>query len=394
MRRLLITLILLALVLGAVWAGGETLLARELRRALDDSPATAGADVVMPDAPAGPAPLGFLITEMTASRVTPLRNPTRFGVNLLDLRIGSTHGAVTLPRVGAYAPLMRPNELRLDLPDNGTLETGGQVLALGLEAPRAIARLDPLGGLVVSRVEIDATALTLDGGRLSGPLDLDARMAPLGADSPAQARMAYDITANLSGIELSTLPALGGVDLPMDGLPTGLLALQGEARVWLDGTTAPGALTSGIYPAITGLRTGEVAVSIGDGLHATVIADLRADPQGRAEGRVMVYSRDASRLLDHVVQLGYMTDRQRRLAVGMLRLISDSVGNKAPVDMGREALLTSDPAQAQELLVRQNMFRAAESGELRLPLTFENGVMHLGSIALGPAPLMGAAPQP
>ncbi|MDF3606049.1 DUF2125 domain-containing protein [Paracoccus sp. DMF-8] len=390
MRRLLITLILLALVLGTIWAGAETLLARELRRTLAGGAATT--DIAMPDPMAGSVPPGFLVTDMTAARATPLRNPARFGVNLLDLRIDSTHGTLTLPRVGAFAPLRRPNELRLELPGNGIIETAGQTLPLGLQAPRVVARLDPLGGLVVSRMEIDAAGLTLDGRKLSGPLDLDARVAPSGADSPAQGGMAYDVTAHLSGVDLSALPALGGVDLPIEGLPTGPLSLQEKARFWLDGTTAPRALASGVYPAITGLRTGEVALSMGEGLQATVIADLHADAQGRAGGQVMVYSRDASRLLDHVVQLGYLTDGQRRLAMGMLRLISDSIGDATPVDAGREALMTADPAQAQELLARQTMFRPAQNGELRLPLKFEDGVMYLGTIALGPAPLIGAAP--
>lgn len=365
MRRLLVILILCALVLGGLWAGGQSLLARELRQALEGGLPAAG-------------------MTFTAEGVTPLRDPRRFGAGLHDLRVDAPQAVLSLPETRIYVQLTRPNEIQLDLPASATVETAGQVLPLGLEAPQVMARLAPLGGMTVSRARIAAQGVTLDGRDLSGPLSLNARMVSLGADSPDRAQMAYDMDIDLAGLEPAALPLV-----PTDSLPLGPLALRGQARVWLDGTTAPQDLAAGQIPALAGLRSADLQLAMGD-LRATVIADLASDAQGRAEGQVMIYSDDGGRLLDQAVRAGYLSEGQRRLVQGMLTLIAANRAERAETGTGT----ATETAGAGSGADSENLFRPAAPGELRLPLRFAEGRMLLGTIDLGPAPFIAPPVQP
>lgn len=354
MRRLPIFLAVLAVVLVSLWAVGETLLAREARRMLQDQP------------------------EVQATSIRPLRNPARFGLGFDDLRIAAPQGDIVLPQVALALRSLQPNELSLDLPERGQIGVAGRMLDIGLTAPLARLRVAPLNQLTISRAEIAARQVTLDGAALSGPLSIRADLTAMGSDSPQAAMIAYDVDVAVAGLDLTAWP-----DVPPS--LAGPLSLEGKGLVWLDALTSPQSLSSGVMPGLAGLRMAESRVAFGN-LHGSVAADLRADAQGRMDGQIVIYTREAEPMLSHAVTAGYLSEAQKTFVLGMLSQISRNTAN-GDAGSSLAAIDSSDPEAAQELARRRPDFRAPVAGELRLPIRFADGMMRLGSVDLGPAPL-------
>ena len=130
MRRLLAPLIVLALILGGLWLGGESLMAQQLRRIAAGQPA---------------AELGA---------VQELREPGRIGVRALALGMQTDLGRVELPQAELWLSPLRPTELRLALPPGATLDPGSGPVALGLGDAAARLRVQPLNGLAMASAGI------------------------------------------------------------------------------------------------------------------------------------------------------------------------------------------------------------------------------------------------
>ena len=117
MRRLLIVTILFLLVLGGLWLGGETLLARELRKLAAEDPA------------------------IEVAAVSELREFRRIGVHLTDLQIEKPAGSLTLPMLDLWLSPAHLTEARLALPPQAILDTGAGPMTLGLAGTARVARL-------------------------------------------------------------------------------------------------------------------------------------------------------------------------------------------------------------------------------------------------------------
>ena len=134
----------------------------------------------------------------------------------------------------------------------------------------------------------------------------------------------------------------------------------------------PAALASAAPPQVAGLRIDGAELRLGD-LSARAVGQLAADAQGRAQGLVALYTRDANGLIEAGAAAGLIPENARRLAGTMLRAVSTM---PLPETASEE---TADwPAPAPD--------------ELRLPILFSDGRASLGPIPLGPAPQLRALP--
>ncbi|RDW13196.1 DUF2125 domain-containing protein [Paracoccus thiocyanatus] len=336
MRRLLAPFLLVLLLLGGLWLGGESLLAQQMRRIADRQP----------------------MVELGAAQ--PLRDAGRIGVRALALGLQVGQGRVELPQAELWLAPFRPTTLRLALPPHAVLhpgwgDAGQDALELGLADATARLRLQPLSGLGVASAGISAGRLTLGGAELAKGLQADAEHAALGADAPPDAAAAYDLGLNLDDLEPGLL---GALPLP------GRLSMTAAGRIWLDALPRPLAPASTQAPLPVGLRLDRAEIRIG-ALKARLLGRVEADPQGRAQGRIVVYTADAQPLLQAAAKAGLISPKVVTLAGTLLGNISDL---PLPEQDGHPV----PPPAAQ--------------GELRLPLSFADGRTSLGPMVLGPAP--------
>jgi len=338
MRRLLVPLVLLALILGGFWLGGESLLVRQLRAAAARHPM-----------------LGL-------GEARELRDPGRFGIHARAVELRLQAGRIELPQAELWLTPLHPTTLHLALPSRAGFDPGSGSgsgfgagpLDLGLGEAAARLRLQPLGGMAMAAAGLSAGPLSLQGSALAEALRVEAlRVAP-DRDDPAGAAAAYDFKLLLDDLD----PVL----LVPSPLP-GRLDLAARGRVWLDALPRPSALAAGLTPLPVGLRLDGAELRLG-GLQARLMGRVEADTQGRAQGRIMLYTRDAEPLLQAAAQAGLIPPRAVTLAGAMLRNIS--------------ALpLSGDGGQE---------YPPPAEGELRLPLDLAAGRTRLGPITLGPAP--------
>lgn len=329
MRRLLVLAVVFVAILAGLWLGGETLLARQLRKAAAQDP-------------------GFQI-----GAVTELRELRRIGVHLADLRIDRPTGALTLPMAELWLAPSRLTEARLTLPDTATLETAAGPKVLGLSGAGADLRLRPLSGLTLGSMGLHSGAMTLDGAALANGVKVSAELGRLGGDSPQRAIAAYDLDIDLGALDANLLtPEL---DLP------GLLALQARGRVWLDRAPSPWTLQPGARPLPVGFRIDDGALTLGK-VTAHITGRVQADAEGRAEGELTLSTTDLKPLLQAAANAGLIPKQ----AVVLAETVAKSLGNRAGA-----------PEPAAD----------ATGPELRLPLKFADGKMHLGPLPLGPAPI-------
>ncbi|RQP07255.1 MAG: DUF2125 domain-containing protein [Paracoccus sp. BP8] len=330
MRRLPALLIVLALILGGLWLGGESLMAQQLRRIAAGQP----------------------MLELGAVRE--LRDPRRIGVQAAALELQTEAGKVALPRAELWLNPLRPTELRLNLPPRATLDPGSGPLELGLADASARLRLQPLNGLGMASAGVAAGRLTVEDAELARALRADAELAALEADAPPGAAAAYDLDLTVDDLD----PALFAA-LPLPGR----LSLTATGRVWLDALPRPSALSADPAPLPVSLRLDDAELRLGT-LRARILGRVQADAQFRAQGRLALYTRDAEPLLQAAAAAGLIPPKVVRLAGTMLKNISEL---PLPEDAGFR-------------------FPPPAEGELRLPLTFADGKTSLGPLTLGPAP--------
>ncbi|MFC3568443.1 DUF2125 domain-containing protein [Paracoccus simplex] len=331
MRRLLAPLVVLALFLGGLWLGGESLMAQQLRQIAAEQPM-----------------LGL-------GAVRELRDPRRIGVQAAALELRTDAGTLALPQAELWLNPLRPTELRLALPARATLDSGPGPLQLGMTDASARLRLQPLNGLGMASAGLAAGPLTVEGRDLAQGLRADARLTALEADAPPAAAAAYDLDLTVDQLEPGLFAAL---PLP------GRLSLTASGRVWLDALPRPSTLTPDLAPLPVGLRLDDAELRLG-ALHTRILGRVQADAQGRAQGRVALYTRDAGPLLQAAATAGLIPPKLVTLAGTMLKTIS---AQPLPEAAGFR-------------------FPPPAAGELRLPLTFADGKTSLGPLTLGPAPV-------
>lgn len=281
MRRLLFWLIALALILGGLWLGAESLLARELRRHAAQDPA-------------------FRVATVDA-----MRRPGRIGITAQGAELTTPRGRLELPRADLWLSPVRPTLLRLDLPPDAIFDAGAGPMALGLTDARASLRLRPLDGAGLGDLSAHSGPVTLAGAPLAQGLDARATFVAPGT---------YDLTLALR--ELAPDRLAGPLPLP------GTLDLAASGRLWLDRTPSPATLTPETMPLPVGLRLDESELTLGR-LRARVLGEIRADAQGRAEGQLAIYTPDARRIIDAGAEAGLIPRSVAALAGTMLRRISE-----------------------------------------------------------------------
>lgn len=327
MRRLLLWLTALAVLLCGAWLGGETLMVRQLRRfAAQDA-------------------------GLRVATLDEMRRPGRLGVRATGVEVALPAGHLDLPTADLWLNPLRPTELRLALPAQVGIDAGAGPMALGLADAQARLRLRPLAGAEVGGLVLHAGAMTLDGAVLAQGLDVTATLSDKSAG-------AYDITLMLRGLDSRAL----GLPLP------DATDLTARGRLWLDRIPSPQTLEPGTQPLPTGLRIDDSALRIGR-LDARILGELHADAQGRAEGQIAVYTRDARSFLDTAAETGLIPKKVVALAGTLLTNIS-----ALPMQEGGD-MAFPDPA----------------ADELRLPLRMAEGKISLGPLTLGPAPLFPQA---
>ncbi len=340
MRRLILLFLVLILVLAGSWLGGESLLIRELRRLSD-------------------AGLGF-----SAAAITPLRDAGRLGAHLREVTLAGPQGSLSVASADLSLRPLSPTTARLDLPATAIVDLGAGPQALGLTAPQAWSRFRPLSGFAPGAAHLASGPMTLDGAALAEGVALTAEPAGLGPDAPPGSVSAYDLRLALSDLSPAALPQLASAAQAL-GIAGGL-TLTGQGRLWLDGRPTPGALAVA-PPQPTGLRLDTADLRFGR-LSARVVGQIRPDAQGRAQGAIAIYTGDATAMIEAAASAGMIPRNAVRMAGTMLRTLS--------------AMPMPDADGAAPDYPRP------QSGELRLPILFDQGRTSLGPIPLGPAPLL------
>lgn len=337
MRKVVIGVVVLVAIGAAGWIWGESRLSDGARAWLAGDPALA------------------------AAAVQPLNDPRRFGLRLSEPRFSDPAVQLHLPWAEVWVSPLAPRTVRMDLPRQGQLVLAGQAHDLTLQSAEAWLRLAPLNRMAPDRLNLAAQALVLDGQPLAEALTVEARLARLAANAPKAARAAYDIDLHAEGVRLRTL-ARAGMDF---GPLPDPVAIEGQFRVWLDGT--PGA---GETPQIIGWQTPGLVLEAGP-IMVRVVGRVTRDAEGMVEGQVALYSSDADRMLDLASDLGLIPGQVRLLLRAGLTQLSQ---------VGPEADLPGpDYPEPQE-------------GELRLPILMRDGQLILAGVPVGPLPSVAGQP--
>ncbi|MGP9805632.1 DUF2125 domain-containing protein [Paracoccus sp. NSM] len=343
MRRAIIVLtILLALLMGGIWFGGEILAANRLKAEIEARP------------------------DLAAASVTPLRAPPSLGVTIEAPRIGSASRAVGAAQMQLLVEPLAPLTLQLALPDSLALTLDGRDLALTGQDLDAMIGFSPLHGRTVKRARMQGSDLALDGQPLAGAADLRVDLNRLGFDAPRAARAAYRVTARLDDLSPQALSPLA----PTLAVLATAISVEGGATLWLDAPFRPDHPRA---PRLIGGQTEGIDLRLG-GQALRVIGRITPDPAGLAEGQVALYARDAGAVLDVLAAAGLLPDTARLLVeAGLSQLARADIA--PPFDRG-----PAMPPPAE--------------GELRLLLTMADGRMSLGPIPIGPAPFLLAPSAP
>ncbi len=339
MRRLSILAILLILILGGLWLGGETLLARELRKISEKDP------------------------KVEIGTVTELRELQRIGLHLDDLDVQTSAGLLSLPMTELWLSPVHLTEGRLTLPTEAVLNTPAGPRALGLGNADASLRLRPLSGLTLGSLALNSGAMTIDGTALAKGVRVSAELGRLGHGAPLGALAAYDLDIDIDDLDPSLLA-------PEIQLP-GALQFTAKGRVWLDSAPGPRTLAPETRPALVGLQILEAELRLGE-VGTQITGRLQADALGRAEGELALSTRDIKPLLQAAAGAGLISENLATLAETVWKKLATRRDKAAAQDSAADA----SPEPAPDM-----------APELRLPLSFSNGKMHLGPLPLGPAPL-------
>ena len=338
MRTLFILILLIAGSLAAAWLGGETWLAREAARRIEADP------------------------RIESAAVTPLREIDRVGLHLAEVGVETPQGTAQLPALDLWAAPTSPNEFHATLPPQMTVPLGGQPRQVAAQNAVLTLRVSPGNDMAISRAAAASGAVTVDGAALLTALDLDARLAPMGADAPRAARASYVLSGRAEGLTpggvIAMPPAIAGA---------GAMSAEGTGRVYL---TAPLKPQQAEPPQVVGLASDGVTLQLGDRT-ARLTGHLAADDEGRAQGAVFVYTADPRGWLDLAAAAGAIPQG----AVALAGTALDAAAALQP-DLPPGTPVPAEPAK----------------GELRIPLIFRDGQSFMGPIPLGTAPLLPRLP--
>lgn len=358
MRILLVLVLILAALLGVVWLGGESWLASRATAAIEAR------------------------DDLTATSVTPLREPRRIGLHLAEAGFeGIAAGrpaSLDLPWLDLWVSPTAPHELRADLPETAELNLGGTPIVAEMTGAGASLRFAPANNMALSRATLQAEAVELDGQPAIGALSASARLISLGHDAPRAAGAAYDIVLGLDQADPAAFAPFGLRPLAVPGL----LSADGNLRVWLDAAPGRGVMLGhSAPPQPVGFRSTGLNLSLG-ALSARLLGEVTADDQGRATGRLALYTKDSQGWLSAAADAGLIPGSGVLLGGAMLQTLT-------AMPMQPEASPASDRPSATARVVSTGgdfTFPDPAEGEVRLPIFLRDGQIFLGTIPIGPAP--------
>lgn len=325
MKRLLMVVAVIAAVLAAGWVAVEPWLISQARQQIAARP------------------------DLSFGALTAMPGTARLGLQAGDVDWQGRGMTVTAPAVDLWVAPTAPTTLNLRLPQPLLLRDEARQMVLAVDRGQAALRPSVMGGQA-QMARFGFAGLTLDDRPAAGAGQVTARLADTGGVPGAAS--AYDV-------DLALAPIAGFNTLP---------GVQGQARVWLDRVLDPSWVASGQIPRPTGLRTDGLTITTND-LNARVVADLVTDADGRASGRLAIYTTDAGAVMDMAIDAGLLPQNVRILARTMLNRIGSMPFATAPAE---GAMAFPDPAQ----------------GELRLPIQARDGRLFLGAIEIGSAPML------
>ncbi|MFD1883140.1 DUF2125 domain-containing protein [Paracoccus pacificus] len=362
MRKLLIVLVAIAVVLGLAWAGTEWLMANRLRNLAETDP-------------------GFEVQQ-----VRMLRDPARIGVQMTAPRLGDTEaeGWAASSAMLWLSPKAL-NQLSFSPSDDQTLTLAGRQVPVQMQAAAGSVRFSPTLSMAISNLTAGTGPVSVDGAPLMQAMRLDAELVPGGYDAPKGAGATYRSRLTLTGLDPVVLT---GQPLPVPGN----LTFEGQADVWLDHAPARDLFSEGLRPPrLIGLDLEQSQLSLGD-LSARVMGRVTGDDTGRPSGVVMIYTKDADRLVQAAADAGLIRQNMVPLAMTAVRTLAASGSEpveKPPADPDANPALADIPTGLQQPKRDTTpTFPAAAEGELRLPLHFQDGQIRLGPLPLGPAPVL------
>ncbi len=273
--------------------------------------------------------------------------PSRFDTTVTDVAMADPDSGVawTAPFVQFLSLSYRPTRVIAVLPHDHELSVAGETVAIHHDDARASIFLDA------------STSLALDGARLVVEA-LEARSDAGWSVALTQGRVAvervdaavdtYRLGTEATGIVLPA-PLRAFLD-PSRDLADTVSRLHLDATVALDGPLDRAAVESG-FPALERIDLADLSIDWG-GVKLAARGELIVDSTGRPDGTLLVTTSDWKRLLRMAVDTG---------------------------------LVSSDATGALETAF--GLIQNSDGG-LELPLGFGEGLMNLGPIPLGPAPVL------
>ena len=358
MRILLVLLLIPAASLGVAWLGGESWMASRATAVIEAR------------------------DDLTAHAVDPLREPSRIGVHLIeagyDGLVEGQPAGLKLPWLDLWVSPTTPYELRATLPDMVELVMNGALIALQMQGAGASLRFAPSNNMALSRASLQADAIELGGQSAISALSASAKLMGLGHDAPHAAGAAYDIALRLDQADPAVLAQLGLQPLALPGL----LSADGGLRLWLDAAPGRGVFQGrAARPQPVGFRSTGLNLTLGD-LSAHLLGEITADDQGRATGRLALYTKDSQGWLKAAADAGLIPGSGILLGGAMLKSLSAT-----PMQSETVSQTDGHSATARAVSSRADfIFPDPAEGELRLPIFLRDGQIFLGAIPIGPAP--------
>ncbi|SIS52444.1 DUF2125 domain-containing protein [Phaeovulum vinaykumarii] len=294
--------------------------------------------------------------QVTVAEITRTGFPLSFGLRARDITVTSRGGAVewAAPQIVLRAPGIAPHQPRLKGYPGQTLRLGEQTYRLDFAAMTGGADV-----ALSAAMTLQAADLRLDAPQLV-PQDMPGGPAAVSADAVALevTQAAPGMVEIKGGIDALALPETLAAELraraeslPAPGLPEVIERIGLRLRATLDAPLDRAALDAA--PKLTALDIDEIGLRWG-ALALAAQGRLDIDAQGRPEGRVTLRTTRWREMLSMAADLGVIDPQMEPSLASML----------------------------QSFAVQD----AAGGDSLDLPLIFQNGLMSLGPLPLGPAP--------
>lgn len=289
--------------------------------------------------------------DVTTGSVARMPGTARLGLRAGDVEWHGGGLRALFPALDMWVQPGAPTTLMLAAPQQVELHDDRRQMVLAVDQGQAALR-PSITNQQVQMARVRFSGMELDGRPFAGAGQGTAVLTDIG--DVVGALSAYDV-------DLAVAPIAG-----FDTVP----GISGQARVWLDRALNADWAASRQAPRPVGLRTEGVTITTND-LTARLVADMGTDADGRASGRLAIYTTDAGAVMDMAIAAGLLPQNVRILA----RTMMNRIGTMP---------FASEPESGQMA------FPAPADGELRLPVQARDGRLFLGAIEIGAAPRLAA----